>query len=114
MIIIGPEKYLVNGIVDFLESHNYKVFGPNKKCSNIEGSKVYSKEILNLLNIPTPEYFIFDNYHKAISFLEINFKNNYVIKADGLAQGKGVYLPTNSKENVKSCMIRFMVILVIK
>ena len=47
MVVIGPEKYLVNGTVDFLESHNYKVFGPNEKCSKIEGSKVYSKEILN-------------------------------------------------------------------
>ena len=107
MVVIGPEKYLINGTVDFLESHNYNVFGPNKKCSKIEGSKVYSKEILNLLKIPTPEYYIFDNYNNAITFLDKNFKNNYVIKADGLAQGKGVYIPNSleeAKENVKSIM----------
>ena len=107
MVVIGPEKYLVNDKVDFLESHNYNVFGPNEKCSKIEGSKVYSKEILNLLKIPTPEYYIFDNYNNAIHFLDNNFKNNYVIKADGLAQGKGVYLPNSleeAKENVKSIM----------
>ena len=107
MVVIGPEKYLVNGIVDFLESHGYNVFGPNKKCSHIEGSKVYSKEILNLLNIPTPEYFIFNNYYNALTFLENNFNNNYAIKANGLAQGKGVYLPNSleeAKENVKLLM----------
>ena len=76
MVIIGPEKYLVNGTVDFLENHGYNVFGPNKKCSHIEGSKVYSKEILNLLKIPTSEYFIFNNSAASLASFKLSFPVN--------------------------------------
>ena len=91
LIIIGPEKPLVNGIVDFLESHNIKVFGPNKIASKLEGSKIFTKNICEKYNIPTAKFGIFKNVDDANNFLE---KTDYpiVIKADGLASGKGVYI----------------------
>ena len=70
-IVIGPEKYLVNGNVDFLEQHGYNVFGPNKKCSQIEGSKVYSKELLNNLNITNLQNTLLRN-GVSLDFNELN------------------------------------------
>ena len=97
LIIIGPEKYLVDGIVDFLEEQNIKVFGPNKIASQLEGSKIFTKNICEKYNIPTAKFGIFENISEANKFIE---KNNYplVIKADGLAAGKGVYICNNKIE----------------
>ena len=97
LIIIGPEKYLVDGIVDFLEEQNIKVFGPNKIASQLEGSKIFTKNICEKYNIPTAKFGIFENISEANKFIE---KNNYplVIKADGLAAGKGVYICNNKAE----------------
>ena len=94
LVIIGPEKPLVDGIVDYLESHNIKVFGPNKLASQLEGSKIFTKKICKKFQIPTAEFGIFQNKSDAKSFLE---KSKYptVIKADNLASGKGVYICNN-------------------
>ena len=91
IVIVGPEKPLVEGIVDYLEMHNIKVFGPNKLCSKLEGSKTFTKNLCKKYNIPTADFGIFINSKDALSFLE-NCNLPVVIKADGLAAGKGVYI----------------------
>jgi phosphoribosylamine--glycine ligase len=97
LIIVGPEKPLVDGIVDFLESHNIKVFGPNKLASQLEGSKIFTKNICEKYNIPTAKFGIFKNINDATKFIK-KTKYPLVIKADGLASGKGVYICEDSKE----------------
>ncbi len=91
LIIVGPEKPLVNGITDFLEKNNIKVFGPNKIAAQLEGSKIFTKLLCDKFKIPTAKFGIFESQNDASSFLE---KTNYpiVVKADGLAAGKGVYI----------------------
>ena len=91
LIIVGPEKPLVNGIVDFLKDNNIKVFGPNKLASQLEGSKIFTKKLCEKYNIPTANFGIFTKSHEANEFIK---KSKYplVIKADGLASGKGVYI----------------------
>ena len=97
LIVIGPEKPLVDGLVDFLESFNINVFGPNKIASQLEGSKIFTKQICQKYNIPTAKFGIFQNKDSAKSFLE-NTKYPTVIKADNLASGKGVYICNSYKE----------------
>jgi len=91
LVIVGPEKPLVDGIVDYLEKKNIKVFGPNQKVSQLEGSKIFTKKICEKYNIPTAKFGIFENKEDAFDFLK-NRKMPLVIKADGLAAGKGVYI----------------------
>jgi phosphoribosylamine---glycine ligase len=97
LIIVGPEKPLVDGVVDFLEKNNIKVFGPNKIASQLEGSKIFTKNLCEKYQIPTAKFGIFKNINDAKKFIE---KNKYpiVIKADGLASGKGVYICNNKDE----------------
>jgi len=98
LVIVGPEKPLVEGIVDYLEKFNIKVFGPNKIASQLEGSKIFTKKLCEKLNIPTAKFGIFTNKIEAKKFLEnSNFPN--VIKADNLASGKGVYICNNFEES---------------
>ena len=97
LIIVGPEKPLVDGLVDFLEMHNIKVFGPNKQASQLEGSKIFTKNLCAKHNIPTAKFGIFQNISDANKFLE-KTKYPLVIKADGLASGKGVYICDENKE----------------
>jgi len=91
LVIVGPEKPLVDGIVNYLEKKNIKVFGPNQKVSQLEGSKIFTKRICEKYNIPTAEFGIFKNKEDTFKFLK-NRKMPLVIKADGLAAGKGVYI----------------------
>jgi len=97
LIIVGPEKPLVDGVVDFLEDHNIKVFGPNKIASQLEGSKIFTKNLCKKYDIPTAKFGIFKNITEANKFVE---ETNYplVIKADGLASGKGVYICKNKSD----------------
>jgi phosphoribosylamine---glycine ligase len=97
LMIIGPEKPLVEGVVDFLEKHKIKVFGPNKTASQLEGSKIFTKNLCQKYNIPTAKFGIFKNIKESKEFIQ---KTNYplVIKADGLASGKGVYICQNRVE----------------
>jgi phosphoribosylamine--glycine ligase len=97
LIVVGPEKPLVDGIVDFLEKHNIKVFGPNKIASQLEGSKIFTKNLCEKFNIPTAKFGVFTSVDDANKFID---KTNYplVIKADGLASGKGVYICANNKD----------------
>ena len=98
LIIVGPEKPLVEGIVDFLEKSKIKIFGPNKIASQLEGSKIFTKQICKKFNIPTAKFGIFQNEYKAKEFLK---KSNFpiVIKANNLASGKGVYICKNLEES---------------
>ena len=97
LIIVGPEKPLVDGIVDYLQKFQIKVFGPNKLASQLEGSKIFTKKICEKFNIPTAKFGIFKNKNDAKKFLD---QNNFptVIKADNLASGKGVYICNTRSE----------------
>ena len=82
LLIVGPEKPLVDGIVDFFEKQNIKVFGPNKIASQLEGSKIFTKRLCEKYNIPTAKFGIFETLKKANDFLD-QAKFPLVIKADG-------------------------------
>lgn len=100
MIVVGSEEPLVNGIKDyFLDFPQIKVVGPSKASAMLEGSKDFSKEFMAKYNIPTASYQTFtkDNISKAYKFLE-TLKAPYVLKADGLAAGKGVIITENIDE----------------
>ena len=99
LVVIGPEQPLVDGIVDFLNKNNIKVFGPNKEASQLEGSKIFTKELCKKYNIPTADFGIFEETESARKFLE-QCNLPIVIKADGLASGKGVYICHNKNEAI--------------
>ena len=99
IIIVGPEQPLVDGIVDYLENNNIKVFGPNKIASQLEGSKAFTKNLCKKYNIPTANFGIFETLNESLNFLD-NCKLPIVIKADGLAAGKGVYICQDRKEAI--------------
>ena len=98
LVVVGPEKPLVEGIVDYLEKHGIKVFGPNKLASKLEGSKIFTKKICQKFNIPTAKFGIFENEKDALEFLKES-NHPIVIKADNLASGKGVYICENIEES---------------
>ena len=96
-VIVGPEEPLVRGIVDFLKEKKVKVFGPSKFASQLEGSKAFMKNLCKANNIPTANYDIFENFQKAKDFIMKN-KLPIVVKADGLAAGKGVSICSTREE----------------
>ena len=89
LVIIGPEEPLVKGLVDFLSKKKIKVFGPSKFASRLEGSKAFMKKLCKIKKIPTAEFKICNNIFQVLNFLN-NSKLPIVVKADGLAAGKGV------------------------
>ena len=97
IIIVGPEKPLVDGIVDFLEENEIKVFGPNKKASQLEGSKIFTKNLCERYKIPTAKFGVFENIESCLNFINKS-KLPIVIKADGLAGGKGVFISYTKKD----------------
>ena len=99
LVIIGPEKPLVGGIVDYLKNHGIKVFGPNKIASQLEGSKIFTKKICEKYKIPTAKFGIYKNANEAEKFLK-NCNYPIVIKADGLASGKGVYICEDNTQSI--------------
>ena len=101
LVVIGPEDPLVNGIVDYLEKQNIKVFGPNKIASQLEGSKIFTKKLCKKYNIPTAKFGIFENIDDSNRYID-NTKHPLVIKADNLASGKGVYICRDKKESYKA------------
>ena len=98
LVIVGPEAPLVNGIVDYLEKYGIKVFGPNQAASQLEGSKIFTKNICKKYNIPTANFGIFQTREESKQFLNSS-KHPIVIKADNLAAGKGVYICKNKIES---------------
>jgi phosphoribosylamine---glycine ligase len=97
IVVIGPEKPLVEGIVDYLETNKIKVFGPNMLASKLEGSKIFTKNLCKKYNIPTANFGVFEILKKALDFLN-QCKFPLVVKADGLAAGKGVYICETKKQ----------------
>ena len=99
LLIVGPEQPLVDGIVDYFSDTKIKIFGPNKIASQLEGSKIFTKKICEKYNIPTANFKIFENFEDTKEFIN-TAKFPLVIKADGLAAGKGVYICKNIKDGV--------------
>ena len=100
--VVGPEVPLVMGITDVFESQGLKVFGPNKKCARLEGSKAFSKRFYDTRhNLPTAKYKEYTNIDKAIDDID-DFGYPVVIKADGLAAGKGVIISKNREDAIKT------------
>lgn len=107
LTIVGMDDPLVGGLVDVLEARGLRVFGPRKNAAILEGSKAFSKDLMKKYNIPTASYENFDDADKALKYLEtVNFP--IVLKADGLALGKGVLICNTldeAKEGVRSIML---------
>lgn len=95
LVVVAPDDPLVAGMVDALNKAGFKTFGPRANAAIIEGSKVFSKELMQKYNIPTAEYKVFDNAEEAIDYIKERNEFPTVIKADGLALGKGVIIPEN-------------------
>ena len=107
LVIVGPDDPLAAGIVDVLRGYGLKVFGPDGKAAILEGSKAFSKDLMKKYNIPTAEYEVFDNADKALAYLK-DSRFPIVLKADGLALGKGVLIcntPEEAEAGVKEIML---------
>ncbi len=96
LTIVGPEQALINGIVDLFQENGLKIFGPRKAAAIIEGSKQFAKDLMKKYNIPTASYETFTDYNKAVKFVKEKGVP-IVIKADGLAKGKGVVVAHNKE-----------------
>ena len=101
LVIIGPEQPLVEGLVDYLNEKKVRVFGPDKFASQLEGSKAFMKNLCKKNSIPTADFGVFNNFDDASSFIKKNGAP-IVVKADGLAAGKGVSVCTSIEEAVKN------------
>lgn len=99
LTVVGPEKPLVDGIADFLEAKDHPVFGPNKLAAQLEGSKSFAKNVMRKFDVPTSDFETFgkDEWDKIESYLKERDKYPVVIKADGLAAGKGVFICNNEQ-----------------
>ena len=102
LVMVGPEKPLSNGIVDFLAKHNIKVLGCNSFCSQLESSKAFTKKICDKIGIKTAAYKVFDNLDESLDYLHEQEKFPQVIKADGLAAGKGVIIAEKREDAVQA------------
>ena len=108
MTIVGPEDPLVMGIVDTFQKENLTIFGPNKLAAQLEGSKKWAKQLMKNYNIPTANYHAFTDYEKAKDYIKANNQYPIVIKADGLAAGKGVTIATSQNEAnnaIEECLL---------
>ena len=97
LTIVGPEQPLVEGIVDFFSKRNLRIFGPSKNAAQLEGSKSFTKDFLSRHKIPSAEYRTFSSLEQAITYLDTK-DAPIVIKADGLAAGKGVVVAKSIQE----------------
>jgi phosphoribosylamine---glycine ligase len=95
--VVGPEDPLASGIVDQFNKHNLLIFGPSKKAAKLESSKVFAKQFMKKFNIPTADFKVFSGFKKAQDYIKKQ-KLPLVIKADGLAAGKGVFVCQSKKE----------------
>src|SRR3989338_4469067 len=97
LTVVGPEAPLAGGIVDEFNNYKLRIFGPDKKAAQLEASKVFAKELMAKYNIPSADFKIFDNADAAKKYIEIK-GSPCVVKADGLAQGKGVIVAKTTDE----------------
>ncbi len=100
MVVVAPDDPLVLGMVDALNAEGFMTFGPDKAAAIIEGSKVFSKDLMKKYNIPTAAYEVFTNADNAIEYIKAQNSYPTVVKADGLALGKGVIIAQNFEEAV--------------
>jgi phosphoribosylamine--glycine ligase len=108
LTVVGPEVPLVAGIVDEFLKANLVIFGPTKKAAELEGSKTFAKELMKRANVPTAEFRVFTNSAEAISYIdEKEHTERFVVKADGLAAGKGVVV-CSSKEEARDAIRRML------
>ena len=101
LVIIGPEQPLVDGMSDYLQSKGINTFGPSQAASQLEGSKTFSKDFFIKYGIPTAAYEAFDSYETSINYLD-DIEYPTVVKADGLAAGKGVIICQNKNEAISA------------
>lgn len=107
LTVVGPDDFLALGIVDQFQKAGLKIFGPSKKAARIESSKIFSKNLMKKMKIPTAKYQIFDDYGKALKYIGSQ-SFPIVIKVNGLALGKGVLICktiNEAKESLKNIMI---------
>ena len=110
LVVVGPEAPLVEGIADYLENRGILTFGPKKDAAMLEGSKVFTKDLLSRNSIPIPGGSVFERsqYNEATAYIKNQNKFPLVIKADGLAAGKGVLIVQNTEEAISAlddCMV---------
>lgn len=98
LTIAGPETVLTDGLADRFEERGLPFFGPSKAAAEIEGSKIFAKKLMKKYKIPTADYAVFDDEGKAVSYVKKQKKYPLVIKADGLASGKGVIIAGTEEE----------------
>ncbi len=112
LIVVGPEDPLVRGISDFFREKGIEIFGPSKRSAMLEGSKVFAKEFMKRYGIPTADFEVFNNPEKAQKYARDRFKKgdlgSLVVKADGLAQGKGVIV-CDSLDEVEGAIKEIMI-----
>lgn len=99
LTVVGPEVPLSLGIVDLFEAKGLRIFGPNKEAAQLESSKAFSKDFMQKYGIPTAKYMVYEDYSKAVSEVD-SFGYPVVLKADGLAAGKGVIIAADRQEAV--------------
>ena len=100
LVIVGPEIPLVNGLVDFLDKKKIRTFGPSKKAAQLEGSKIFMKNLCKQFNIPSAKYFEINSIEEAIEVLK-TMNEPVVVKSDGLAAGKGVTICKTKDQAIK-------------
>ena len=98
MVFVAPDDPLVAGMVDAMQAAGFRTFGPDKAAAIIEGSKVFSKNLMQKYNIPTAKYAVFEEPSKVLAYIDAENTYPTVIKADGLALGKGVVIAQNYDE----------------
>ena len=102
LAVVGPETPLVDGIVSLFEEARIPIFGPSRTAARLEGSKIFTKEFLTRYGIATAPYQVFDTFPSAQKFIESRKNPNVVVKADGLAAGKGVFVCSSREESRKA------------
>lgn len=102
LTVVGPDDPLALGIVDLFENKNQIIFGPNKLAARLESSKAWATNFMDKYGIPQPIHHTFKNYENALTFINLHDMTHFVIKASGLALGKGVTLPSTQKEAIKA------------
>ncbi|MDP2991025.1 MAG: phosphoribosylamine--glycine ligase, partial [Kiritimatiellota bacterium] len=97
LTVIGPEAPLCAGLADHLQAEGFRAFGPGRAAAQLEGSKVFAKSVLRSAGVPTAQSEVFTNAEKALAYVRAA-KSPLVVKADGLASGKGVLICANARE----------------
>ncbi|MEO0478479.1 MAG: phosphoribosylamine--glycine ligase [Planctomycetota bacterium] len=108
LVVVGPEAPLCDGLTDLLVSAGFRVFGPSKTAAEIEGDKAFARDLCRKERIASPQYWVFDDLRQAESFFEGREEGPLVVKASGLAAGKGVTVAANKKEAlaaVRECLV---------